>query len=431
MVAKKGHVNTQLLFLFNLHHFIKYLFSWEIMPFLAIFSLAFIFMPFSTLIFGFLKVIILMMVYKMAFDVLADVASGHMTPTTKHNYLVSNNVGIKVALFVLLMELIKMWLKESVYQEYSQDFLILSTFITPAIYMSLAITDSLPKSMNPLVLLKIIKTAYFSYFIFVIFWVASIYLREHILNPLFFNYLPIFISGILTSFIEYAFLLINFQIMGYILYQYRREFDLHEIAGFYPLEEVIIDKNEESKTNPYHERVKSLLVDDKLDLAISTINELQKNGDNSPELTTLLQTAINRKSRESTPEALALKVHNYIAKKQLKRALDIVIELYESEQSYIEHSANDIYPLLKQALSANKIEYVSKIIHDFDEKYPKHIDNVANYFILAKVIYKVREDRHISKSILEKLIKNFPDNPMINEVKAWHHGMKLIENKNF
>jgi hypothetical protein len=108
-----------------------------------------------------------------------------------------------------------------------------------------------------------------------------------------------------------------------------------------------------------------------------------------------------------------------------------VTELLDSEQPFLEHSSNDIYPLLKHAVSVNKIEYVPKIILNFDEKYPKHIDNVANYFILAKVIYKVRENRGVSKSILEKLIKNFPNNPLINEVKAWHKGMNLIEKKKY
>ena len=430
MANKAVSVNTKLLFIFNLHHFIKYLFSWEIMPFLAIFSLSFIIMPINPLIFGIVELLVLLMVYKMAFDVFADVASGHMTPTIKHNYLVSNNVGVKVALFVLLIELTKMWIEGSDnYKEYTQDFVLLSTFITPAIYMSLAITNSLPRAMNPLVLFKIIKTAYIPYFIFVLFWVASIYFREHIIHPLAFNYLPNFINGIITSFIEYSLLLINFQIMGYILYQYRKEFDLHKIAGFYPLDQDFVKVKEEKEINPYHERVKSLMVDDDIDLAMSMIIELQQNGDKSLDLVELYRKASEKKINDSSPYAVAQKIHFQLAKKQHKKAFDKVVEILELEQPYVEHSADDINPLLEHALTVNKLEFVPKLIEGFEDKYPHHKDTAANYFILAKVVYRVRENRGQSKSILEKIIEKYPNDPMMNEIKAWYQGMKLIEKK--
>lgn len=433
MVNKSKGVDTRLLFVFNLHHFIKYLFSWEIMPFLAIFSFAFILMPFSTLMFGIVKILVLLMVYKMAFDVLADVARGNMTPTAKHNYLVSNAVGVKVAMLVLLIELTKIWLEGSdSFKSYTQDFTILMTFITPAIYMSLAITDSLPRSLNPLVLFKIIKTAYISYFLFVLFWMASIYLRETIINPFIFDYLPNFIDGIITSFIEFSLLMINFQIMGYILYQNRREFELHQIAGFYALDDDILIPAKDEKDpeiNPYHERIKSLLVDDNIELAMSMVVELQQDGDNSPELVKLYQRAMDKKLNDSTPYAVAQKVHILISKKQDKKAFEKVVEQFEHEKPYVEHSANDIYPLLEYAMSVNKLEYIPKLIHKFVEKYPNHMDTVANYFILAKAIYRVRENRWESKAIIEKLIKNFPNDPLMSEIKAWYKGMQLIENR--
>jgi len=430
MVNNTGRVNTKLLFVFNLHYFVKYLFSWEIMPFLLMFSLAFVLMPFNPLIFAIVELLVLLMVYKMAFDVLADVASGHMTPTSKHNYLVSNAVGVKVALLVLLIELSKMWMDSSdVAQAYSQDFVLLITFITPAIYMSLAITNSLPHAMNPLTLFKIIKTSYISYFIFVLFWVASIYLLKYIINPLAFNYLPAFIDGIVMTFIEYSLLLINFQIMGYILYQNRREFGLHEIAGFYPLDEHFVKVEEETKTNPYHQRVKALLADDQVELAMSMIVELQQNGDRGPELTKLYQKTLDKKLIESSPYDIAEKIHFQLEKKQIKRAFDKVVEQLELDKPYVEHSAHDIHPLLKHALNVNKIEYVPKLVENFEEKYPNHMDIVANYFILAKVIYRVRKNRGESKLLLEKLIKNYPNDPMMNQIRAWYQGMKLMEKK--
>jgi len=295
--------------------------------------------------------------------------------------------------------------------------------------MSLAITDSLPRAMNPLVLFKIIKTAYIHYFIFVLFWVASNYLLEHLISPLAFDLLPVFINGIIVSFIKYSLLLINFQIMGYILYQHRREFDLHQIAGFYPLDEVYIKAEVEKEINPYHERVKALLLDDDVDLAISMIVELQHSGDHSSDLEKLHKKALRKKSEESNPYQISQKIHLQIEKKQYKRAFDKVVEILESEKPFVEYSAEDINPLLQHALIVNKLEYIPQLVDDFEEKYPNHPDIVANYFILAKDIYRVRENRGQSKSIIERLIKNYPNDAMMPELKAWYQGMKLIEKK--
>lgn len=429
MESKAVKVNTKLLFLFNLHHFLKYIASWEIMPFLAIFSIAYIIMPLSPLIFGVVYLFIILMVYKLAFDVLADIARGHLKPTIKHNYLVSNVVGIKVALLALLIELTKMWLeKSSEFSDYTQDFIILSTFVTPAIYMSLAITNSLLHAMNPITIFKIIKTSYISYFLFVVFWILTLFLHDKIINPFLIHSFPNFINGIISSFIEYSLLLLNFQIMGYILFQNRVEFGLYEIAGFYSTTDDLVTVKEE-QFNPYHRRIQNLLADDEPEQALAMATELQKDGDGSAELVRLYQQALQKKLHQPSVQEIAEKVHLFVRKNKTKRAFDLVYDLFEENKVFVEKSGNDIYPLLKHALSVNKIEYVKHLVKNFDKKYPKHSDLVANYFILAKVIYRNKENRWECKIILEKLIKNYPNDPMINEIKAWHKGMKLMQKK--
>jgi len=431
MGNKSIKVNTRLLFVLNLHHFFRYLISWDVMPFLAVFSLSFIIMPFSTLIFGIIYPIVLLMVYKLAFDVLTDVARGNMTPTVKHNYMVSNVVGIKVALLALLIELTRYWIEKSdVYSDYTQDFIILSTFITPAIYMSLAITNSMLHALNPVTIFKIIKKSYLSYFIFVVFWVATIYIVDHIINPGLFKYIPVFINGILSSFLEYSLLILNFQIMGYIMYQHRDEFGLHQIAGFYTANHDFVGVKEEEEVNAYHERIKFLLAEDEIEQALAMAIELQKDGDRSPELMTLYQKAMQKKMNPPNKQELADKVHVLIVRKKIKKAFDIIYDLFENDKDFLEKSANDINPLLKHAVSVNKTKYMAIIMNDFDKKYPNHIDTVENYFILAKVIYKDRKRRSESKQILENLISNYPNDVMVKEIKAWYQGLKLIEKRN-
>jgi len=428
MAKKAIKIDSNLLFLIHLPHFIRYLFSWEILPFLIVFSLTFLFLPFSTLVFFFLQLIVLMMVYKLAFDVLVDIAKGNMKPTVKHNYLVTNAVAVKVAMFAVLIEATLMWLKKDGFDDvYRYNFIILSTFITPAVYMSLAITNSMLHALNPINLFKIIKTSYISYLLFVVFWIASIFLHENIINPFLLHYFPVFINGIVSGFIEYSFLLINFQIMGYMIFQNRVEFNLDLITGFNKIDSGFITL-EEPEINPYHQRIQNLLAEDEHQLALSMAIELKDKGDDSPELMHLYRKALQKKMHKPNNQEIADKVHWRISKNQLKKAFDIVTGHLDAEKEFKEKSAGDINRLVVHAIEINKTEYVAQLVKDFDIKHPNHPDIVINYFLLAKVIYRVRSERGKSKKIIENIISKYPYDVHIEEIKAWYKGIKLISN---
>lgn len=425
IIKKEVRIDTSKLFLFNLPHFIKYLFSWEVLPMIGIFSLAFILMPFSTLVYVFLNLIIIMMVYKFAFDVLADTARGHMRPAIRHNYLVTNAIAVKVALLALLIEGSLMWMNHNGYDgQEKYYFLMIAAFLTPAIYMILALTNSLYMALNPLIIFKVIRTAHLSYFLFVGFWLATISLHEVIINPFVFNYFPIFLNGIVSSFIEYSFLILNFQIMGYIIFQNRDAFELESIGfGVVTDDNVVIEK---IVVNPIYDRMKMLLADDQAELALAMAIELKKDGDHSAELEGLYKKAMQRKLYNPSNVDIANKIHRRIKNQQISQAFNMLIEHLDEGKDFVEESPEDISPLVKHAAQINKPQYIAPLLKEYHVKYPYHCDIVPNYFILAKILYDDRATRDKSKELLKGLISKYPGDKHMTEIKSWYKGVELM-----
>lgn len=427
MVIEDRIVDTNKFFLFNIHHFVRYLFGWQILPMLAVFSLSFVLLPFSTLMYAFLNLIVMMMVYKLAFDVLIDTARGSMSSTLRQNYLVTNGVAVKVLAVALLIEVTLILIEQKGHSDsYKLYFMIFATFITPAIYMSLALTNSLGVALNPINIFKIIRATFISYVFFVVFWFLTIQLHEVVINPLLFDEFPVFINGIVSLFIEYALLILNFQIMGYIIFQNRNTFDL-ESMGFDKVvyDEIVINK---VVTNPIYERIKNLLADDEPQQALSMIVELQTSGDNSSEIQGLYKQAMQNKMHCSSSIDVANKIHRYLKQGKTKRAFDLMLEHLDSGKNYSEAAPEDIFLLVGYALQSRKTSYMAYLLKDFHVKYPNHADIVRNYFLYAKFLYIDRSTRKHSQEILQDLIHKYPHDKMMPEIKSWYKGIKLISN---
>lgn len=425
MAEEEINIDTKRFFLFNLHYFIRYLFSGQVVMMLLFFSLSFILLPFSTLVYLFLNLFVITMAYKLAFDVLAETARGNMSPNLRHNYLVTNVVVIKVGIVALLIEGGLIWMKSKGYSDGQRSaFIAFTAFITPAIYMSLALTNSLLVALSPISIIKIIKTTLISYVVLVVFWAGTTLAHEFWINPFLFTHAPAFINGMLSLFTKYAILILNFHIMGYIIFQKRYEFGL-EAMGFEKIQDDHITVNPKEK-NPIHERIKYLLAHDETDQAMAMILELGKEGDHSDELQEIYQQVINKKMYDTDESNIPQRVHVNLINKHMKKAFNLVKEVINAGEVFQEACPEDIKLLVKHAVQVNRPKYVSLLIKDFDQKYPRHPDLVSNYFIYAKVLYSNKDSRDECQEILNWLIGNYPNDRKMPEIKAWFKGVQLM-----
>ena len=424
MVNKPKVFNTKKLFIFNLAYFFRFLIGEQVLPVLVVLSLSFI----VTALFPPFYFLILALVYKFAFDVLYDMAQGNMKTLVSHNYLVTNMIVLKVVLVGVLIEGVKIWFDYSVLNyNYKLLYIVLSTFVTPAIYMVLALTNSLFSALNPIILLKVIKTDFITYSVFVLFWFSTQILVDLVINPLAYYYITDFINGIVASFFTFSILILNFRIMGYIIFQNRTAFNL-ETLGFNKIDgdEIIIQTDVD---NPVHQRIKHLIADDEPGQALAMILELQKDGDSSLELQRLYKLAMDRKLYSASNKDTAQKIHRRLKQKQFRNAFKILTDHLETGEVYVEESAADINQLVEYAMQSGNNKYIARLVKDFHTKYPYHPDIVTNYFILAKSLYNNRETRKDCKKILQGLINKYPQDKSIMEIQSWLKGLELMTKK--
>ena len=429
MESNKGTINTKKLFIFNLHYFINYLFSWQVMPFLAVFSLFYLLYPLSPLLYLFGNVAIMMMVYKLAFDILAYVAAGDMSPhEVRQNYLVTNAIAVKVFMIALLVEGTLRYMEyKGVNAAYRYYVLSATAFVTPAVYMSLALTNSLLFALNPINIFRVIKTTHISYLLFVGFWLFTIFLHEIIINPFVFKYFPVFIDGIVSSFIEFSFMILNFHIMGYIVFQKRHQFDLAGIGIKHTDDDYInIEKKPE---NPAYETIRNLLDNDDEKRALAIIIQQQKEGDRGATLQGLYKRAMQQKLYSPTNKEVAFKIHHLLELNETRKAFNMLRDHLDSGQSYIEHKPDDVRELVSYAVNNNKNKYIPILLKEFHKKYPYHADIVPNYFTLAQVLYNDSKTKDQAIALLEEILRDFPNDPSISEVRGWYRGVELLRNR--
>ena len=425
---KEVRINTKRLFIFNLKHFIRYIFSGEVL--LTIIALAFLllFMPVVPLISPLIFLMVATMAYKFAFDVLIDTASGQMSPKVRMNYIVTNAIILKVLLVSLIYEGILYWMNmRYVTDVYKLLFIVYATFVTPAIYMSLALSNSLFVALNPMTLFKAIKTSPFSYALFVGFWLSSKLLYEWLILPTALQYLPKFVDIFVYGFFKISLLILNFHIMGYLVFQNRKAYDLKAMGmSVKDSDEVVID---EIKENPIYKRIKKLLKEDEAETALAMIIELQKDGDNSIELKELSQKAMKQKLYTPTNVEFGHKIHRRLSSNQPRKAFQYVSEHLKAGKEYIEAYPDDIYLLVKYAVGISNTKIVAQLVKDFHIKYPYHKDIVPNYFALAKILYKNPDTKQQAGEILQGLIKKYPQDEYMNEIKSWYKGIELMQRK--
>lgn len=422
MVDQDLRINTKRFFIFNLPHFIRYIFGGQVLPLLLFFCC-------TSLLFGVILIflIVIMMVYKFAFDILADTAKGNMKPNVRQNYLVTNAIAIKVAIIGVLTEGLLLWLKLKGHSESRLILMGVFTFITPAIYMILALTNALLMALNPLKVVKLIVTMPLSYSVFVAFWLLTTVVQEWFIISVLGEHLHQIIFLLISAFFEFGLLFLNFHIMGYIIFQKRKALNLEGI-GF----ERIDEDNLSVQTvviNPFYQRIKRLLSEDDAEQALAMVIDLQKNGDSSSELQELYQLAMQKKLYTPTNIEIGNKVHTYLNQKKDHKAFDLVRAHIDAGKDFIEESPADINRLIHCALEKNRSEYIAHLVKDFHKKYLYHADIVPNYFLLAKALYENVATRNESKAILIGLIEKYPKDKAIAEVKAWLKGLQLMERK--
>ncbi len=421
--------NPQKFFLSNLPQFFSYVNSNQILPMILLLAAGHVFTLLPSIL-GLIALFVLYaLVYKLAVDVLLETAHGNMLPGDFQSSFEAKSILIQFIVVGLCQKGILIWLLYFV-----KDPLILvsyifaSTFLTPAIFMVLSVTNSITSALNPMTIIRLIKPLFFSYLCFVGFWLLLEYLQLYAIEPLFYRILPELFANIVILFFKFFIMVLNFHIMGFLIFQNRESYGFEAMFNSENDDESLTLQQAES--NPIHQRIRSLILAGNFSQAALIIAELKKNGDNSNELL-VLEKQIEESAKDDKTKSLsdAESIHELINENKIGAAFKLYSDLILENKKFIEKDPTDINVLAKYAFSAEKFQMVVDIVKFFHNKYPGHEDIVANYFLLAQVLYRNQNTKAKAQTILNGLIKKYPNHKLNSQLSSWLKGMELMNQK--
>ncbi|VAW39045.1 hypothetical protein MNBD_GAMMA01-1918, partial [hydrothermal vent metagenome] len=338
--------------------FIAYVNSKQVLPMIILLAGGYIFTLLPSIL-GIIALFILYaLAYKLAVDVLIETANGNMSPGDYQSSFEAKDILIKFILVGLLQTGLLLWLRFFVKDPLIiVVYLVFSTFITPAIFMVLSITTSIFSALNPVTIIRLIKPWFLSYLVFVGFWLVLEFTQTYGIEPLA-TKIPGIFGEILAQFFKFFILILNFHIMGFLIYQNRK------LIGFetrFNVETEESDKInfEPPDINPIHARIRHLLAAGDLVQAQAIITDIKQEGDDSEDLRDLELLAFEVNNGEDIkPLSDSEKVHQLISQNKTGEAFKVYYQLILDKKTYREKEPTDISALVKYAYANEKHQLV-------------------------------------------------------------------------
>ena len=293
---------------------------------------------------------------------------------------------------------------------------LMVTLALPAAIIIIAIDDSLVGALNPARIFSVISKIGLPYLALAVFLLLlqggdAVVLK--LIGPL----IPDFIEYPVVIFVSMYFLLMMYNMMGYVVYQY------HEALGYN------VDKTFDENT-PESEVDRNMSVADRLiaqrvtdgDIpgAIDALLEDMRHQRNDiPKNQKLHKLYLTLGEPEKTLAHAQKLLGLLVTAGQVDVAYELLVKMRAFSADFAGAEAGMIFPLAEMARQRHNAALALGLISGFDRKYPKHADTSAIYLLAAKVFAEIKRDEAQATRILGTLISRYPDSPASVEAKTY------------
>jgi len=292
---------------------------------------------------------------------------------------------------------------------FSGAVLIYITFSIPAALMLLSITRSFWTALNPLAVFQVMTVVgipYLGLCAFLFLLGASISATDSILGTLRTS-IPLWLLLWISTSITLYFILIMFNMMGYVIYQYHHLLGVHVKRSH--------EENSEGRTAgngkgiSYAELIASGQIDKALELAQTERRDHPGDVDTNERLHKLLLLS-NRK------EPLLAHARAYLDLLLQKNLDGEAIQLYgamrEHDPNFAPEKPAQLLQLAKAARQRRDPAQALALVKGFDKRFPDNPEIPAVYFFAAQTLSEdLRKDAR-AREILTVLLKRYPAHPI-------------------
>jgi tetratricopeptide (TPR) repeat protein len=373
-------------------------------------------------------VLVLVALYKFAFEVLRATANGHMEPPENaldmEESVGRQGVMLQGAFIVLafLSFIVGGVLlgEDGIWFGIAVSLLLLLGW--PGACMSLAIDQNFWHALNPGTWMQIMSRLGWPYFL-AFGLMALIFLSSANAQSLVQGVLPLLIGLPVLYFISGYALLATFHLMGYLIWQYQDELGYTPDAPHAPLSNPNADPDQAVLDD-----VSQMIRDGETDMAYETLRAHLRERGGTEALHTqyrkLLRlradsTELIRHGREWLPMLLA--------QDREKAAVELCRELVELDPTFVVNDAESNTRLAKRAAALGQTQLALRLINGFHKRHPKSADIPEMYLLAARLLSERMGKDAEAKALLMQIRTAYPDHPLQPQIDAL---LKLIESVN-
>ncbi len=361
--------------------------------------------------FGFiLDLFVWIALYKYACECLRATANGRLDPPVV-SATVDDSIGwdmIKLQVVFVVLGMLGLLYLPPVG---ALALLVLFAVAQPAATMSLAMDGSLWHALNPGTWLAVagrLGAAYIALVLLTFVFMVS----AGNLGALLAAVMPGFIAEIIADFLSHYVIVATFHLMGYMIWQYHREFG-YEPVILAPLE------NPLDPDAKFLAEVRQLVSDGRIDDALGQLREQLRSRGGTPDMHLQYRKLLTAGgSREESLRHGREWMEILLAQEDERRALDLARECMALDPAF-RPPADAIAALAERAAKSGQSQLALGLLTNFHRTHPKHKDLPANYLFAAKLLAE-RLGRDVeARQLTGFLLKNFAAHPLHEEIVAY------------
>lgn len=372
-------------------------------------------MPFGILV----EIAMFMLFIKYAYVVLEHTAQGYLRAQRIQSKMLTENLETPFKqifiVFLFLIFLSELAALDNVALIYIGLFV--TALVFPASVMVLAVEHRFFRAINPIRLLEVIHRLGSAYFIMCLYILLVLVGAMEVTN-LMIEYLPTSIYLPVGNFIIMYFILVMFNMMGYVIYQY------HEKLGYSIKQEYSETGSWPHETEPALREVEILFHEGKLDEVrkrlISMIQEHPGNLLYRERLHRLIQ-------KSGDMEGLRNYSADYLVRLILEdrpsEAIRVFSDCYKLDKNFKFGNGRQRF-LMAQLLNKNgQSRAALNLLTDLHVDFPGYEGIPQAYLLVAKIMCESFNEDEKARQVLNFLQNKYPTHPRMPEVKEY---MKII-----
>ena len=372
-------------------------------------------MPFGILV----EIAMFMLFIKYAYVVLEHTAQGYLRAQRIQGKMLTENLETPFKqifiVFLFLIFLSELAALDNVALIYIGLFF--TALVFPASVMVLAVEHRFFRAINPIRLLEVIHRLGSAYFIMCLYILLVLVGAMEVTN-LMIEYLPTSIYLPVGNFIIMYFILVMFNMMGYVIYQY------HEKLGYSIEQEYSETSSWPHETEPALREVEILFHEGKLDEVrkrlISMIQEHPGNLLYRERLHRLIQ-------KSGDMEGLRNYSADYLVRLILEdrpsEAIRVFSDCYKLDKNFKFGNGRQRF-LMAQLLNKNgQSRAALNLLTDLHVDFPGYEGIPQAYLLVAKIMCESFNEDEKARQVLNFLQNKYPTHPRMPEVKEY---MKII-----